>query len=49
MDSAFSKNFADMDTDTADADNMWKGNSTTDGKMKEKGQVGRINPDHIDF
>jgi hypothetical protein len=47
MDSAFSKNFLDMDTDAADADSMWTGGS--DSKMKEKGQVGFINPDHIDF
>jgi hypothetical protein len=48
MDSAFTKNFADMDTDTADADSMWKGGSDNTN-MKSKGQVGFINPDHLDF
>jgi len=47
MDSAFTKNFADMDTDDVDASSMWGG--AGDSKMSAKGQVGFINPDHIDF
>jgi len=49
MDSAFTKNFGDLDTYGEDADSMWGGNSGTDSKMKEKGKVGVVNPDHIDF
>lgn len=48
MESAFSKNFADLDSDAADADSFFGAGGSND-KMKEKGQVGLINPDHIDF
>jgi len=49
MESAFSKNFADLDSDSADADSFFGTGAGSNDKMKEKGQVGLINPDHIDF
>lgn len=50
MDSAFAKNFGDMDTYDLDADSMWGGSDTAGSEaMKGKGQVGVINTDHIDF
>jgi len=49
MDSAFTKNFGYMDTYGADADSAWSGSSGHESKMKEKGQVGIVNPDHLDF
>jgi len=49
MDTAFKKNFADLETFAEDADAMWGGSSGHEDKMTGKGQVGMINPDHIDF
>lgn len=49
MDTAFKKNFADLDTFAEDADSMWGGNSGKSDKLKDKGQVGFINTDFIDF
>jgi hypothetical protein len=49
METAFKKNFADLDTFAEDADLMWSGNDGKSDKLKEKGQVGFINPDFIDF
>jgi hypothetical protein len=49
MDTAFKKEFAYLDTFAEDADSMWGGSSGHEEKFKDKGQVGFINPDHIDF
>jgi len=38
MDTAFKKNFADLDTFAEDADSMWGGKDTTKSdKLKDKG------------